>query len=136
MVPQLGKSSSGLPRLFLALHHLEMRIITMTAVLEKGGGTFSGIKLLLCENPLPPLEEAIVAAQAEAPRSNYYTEPYSAPLMPPFERADGGTGTIDLTQLEIPPQTTLAVIVNPNELLPGTMSGPPVIKPRNLIVAE
>lgn len=52
----------------------------MTSIHEKGGGTFEGIKLLLCENPLPPLEEAIVAAQAEVPRSNYYTEPYSEPL--------------------------------------------------------
>jgi len=47
---------------------------------EKGGGTFAGIKMLLCENPLPPLEEAIVAAQAAAPLSNYYTEAHSAPL--------------------------------------------------------
>jgi histidinol-phosphate aminotransferase len=52
----------------------------MTSILEKGGGTFTGIKLLLCENPLPPLDAAIAAAQAELPRSNYYTEPYSAPL--------------------------------------------------------
>ncbi len=52
----------------------------MTSILEKGGGTFEGIKLLLCENPLPPLEEAIAAAQAEVPRSNYYTEPFSKPL--------------------------------------------------------
>jgi histidinol-phosphate aminotransferase len=52
----------------------------MNAIAEKGGGTFQGIKLLLCENPLPPIEEAIAAAQAEAPNSNYYTEPYSAPL--------------------------------------------------------
>ncbi|HTP41848.1 MAG TPA: histidinol-phosphate transaminase [Nitrospiria bacterium] len=52
----------------------------MTSLLEKGGGTFQGIKLLLCENPLPPIEEAVVAAQAEAPRGNHYTEPYSAPL--------------------------------------------------------
>jgi len=52
----------------------------MTSILEKGGGTFTGIKLLLCENPLPPIEEAVAAAQAELPRSNYYTEPYSAPL--------------------------------------------------------
>ena len=52
----------------------------MSAVAEKGGGTFQGIKLLLCENPLPPIEEAIAAAQAEAPHGNYYTEPYSAPL--------------------------------------------------------
>ncbi|MGA8862594.1 MAG: histidinol-phosphate transaminase [Gallionella sp.] len=52
----------------------------MSAIAEKGGGTFHGIKLLLCENPLPPIEEAIAAAQAEVPHSNYYTEPYSAPL--------------------------------------------------------
>lgn len=52
----------------------------MTSILEKGGGAFEGIKLLLCENPLPPLDEAIAAAQAEAPRGNYYTEAYSAPL--------------------------------------------------------
>jgi histidinol-phosphate aminotransferase len=52
----------------------------MTSILEKGGGTFEGIKLLLCENPLPPIEEAIAAAQAEVPRSNYYTEPFSKPL--------------------------------------------------------
>lgn len=52
----------------------------MTAKLEKGGGTFQGIKMLLCENPLPPLDEAVAAAQAELPRSNYYTEPYSEPL--------------------------------------------------------
>jgi histidinol-phosphate aminotransferase len=36
--------------------------------------------MLLCENPLPPIDEAITAAQAELPRSNYYTEPYSEPL--------------------------------------------------------
>ena len=47
---------------------------------EKGGGSFAGIKLLLCENPLPPIDEAIAAAQAEAPRGNYYTEAHSAPL--------------------------------------------------------
>jgi histidinol-phosphate aminotransferase len=52
----------------------------MKSILEKGGGTFEGIKMLLCENPLPPLDEAIVAAQEELARSNYYTEPYSAPL--------------------------------------------------------
>jgi histidinol-phosphate aminotransferase len=49
-------------------------------VLEKGGGTFAGIKMLLCENPLPPLDEAIAAAREELTRSNYYTEAYSAPL--------------------------------------------------------
>jgi histidinol-phosphate aminotransferase len=52
----------------------------MSIVSEKGGGSFHGIKLLLCENPLPPIDEAIAAAQAEAVHSNYYTEPYSAPL--------------------------------------------------------
>ena len=52
----------------------------MSAIAEKGGGTFQGIKLLLCENPLPPIDEAIAAAQAEVPCSNFYTEPYSAPL--------------------------------------------------------
>jgi histidinol-phosphate aminotransferase len=52
----------------------------MTSMIEKGGGTFRGIKLLLCENPLPPLEEAVEAAAAVLPVSNYYTEPYSAPL--------------------------------------------------------
>jgi histidinol-phosphate/aromatic aminotransferase/cobyric acid decarboxylase-like protein len=52
----------------------------MSARGEKGGGAFEGIKLLLCENPLPPLDEAIEAARAELGCSNYYTEPYSAPL--------------------------------------------------------
>lgn len=52
----------------------------MSAKTEKGGGSFQGIKLLLCENPLPPIAEAIAAAQAEAPHSNFYTEAYSAPL--------------------------------------------------------
>ncbi len=52
----------------------------MTSQAEKGGGTFSGIKLLLCENPLPPLDEAIAAAQAEVPYANYYAEPFSTPL--------------------------------------------------------
>jgi histidinol-phosphate aminotransferase len=52
----------------------------MSALAEKGGGAFQGIKLLLCENPLPPIDEAIAAAQSEVPHSNYYTEAYSAPL--------------------------------------------------------
>jgi len=63
----------------------------MTALAEKGGGAFQGIKLLLCENPLPPIDEAIVAAQAAVPASNYYTEAYSAPLRELISR-----------QLEIP----------------------------------
>ena len=52
----------------------------MTSVSEKGGGTYAGVKLLLCENPLPPIEEAITAAQAAVLKSNYYTEAFSAPL--------------------------------------------------------
>ena len=138
----------------------------MTSILEKGGAGFEGVKLLLCENPLPPLDAAIAAAQAEVPRSNYYTEAYSAPLrdwlagslgLPArnihinagselilrqlFERlgervhlltptyplfpeiARHYTEThlrperdfaFDLAELEIPPGTTLVVIVNPN----------------------
>ena len=52
----------------------------MSTLAEKGGGSFQGLKLLLCENPLPPLDEAIEAARMELARSNLYTEPYSAPL--------------------------------------------------------
>jgi histidinol-phosphate aminotransferase len=52
----------------------------MTSRAEKGAAGFEGLKLLLCENPLPPIDEAIVAAQAEVPRGNFYTEAYSAPL--------------------------------------------------------
>jgi histidinol-phosphate aminotransferase len=52
----------------------------MSSKIEKGGSRFAGIKLLLCENPLPPLEEAQRAAESELPFSNYYTEPFSAPL--------------------------------------------------------
>jgi histidinol-phosphate aminotransferase len=121
---------------------------------------------LLCENPLPPIDEAIAAAQAEVPHGNYYTEAYSTPLRQLisaqlgvaerhihinagselilrqlFERfgqqvhlltptyalfpeiAQHYTETrllaendfaFDLGKLEIPPGTTLAVIVNPN----------------------
>jgi len=52
----------------------------MNSLAEKGRGAFRGIKLLLCENPLPPIDEAIAAAQAEIPFGNYYTEAFSAPL--------------------------------------------------------
>jgi len=50
------------------------------STVEKGGAGFEGVKLLLCENPLSPIEEAVEAARDELPRSNYYTEPYSEPL--------------------------------------------------------
>jgi|GEM_PF-3174684 len=51
----------------------------MTSVLEKGGGGFAGIKLLLCENPLPPIEEAI------ADDLNAHNDAY--PLARPSEAA-------------------------------------------------
>jgi hypothetical protein len=47
----------------------------MQAMVEKGGATFEGLKLLLCENPLPPIDEAIAAAQAEAPRGTATRSP-------------------------------------------------------------
>ncbi len=46
----------------------------MSGISEKGGGSFTGLKLLLCENPLPPIDAAIEAARIELPRSNLYTE--------------------------------------------------------------
>lgn len=52
----------------------------MTSILETGDGTFEAIKLLLCENPLPPIEAAIIAALAEVPHINNPTEPFSEPL--------------------------------------------------------
>ncbi|WP_336037234.1 pyridoxal phosphate-dependent aminotransferase [Halobacterium yunchengense] len=51
-----------------------------TSTAEKGGAAFDGVTLLLCENPLPPLEAAVDAARDELPRSNHYTEAHSAPL--------------------------------------------------------
>ncbi len=47
---------------------------------EKGIGTFKGINLTFCENPLSPTKEAIEAAKKELKRSNFYTEPYSMRL--------------------------------------------------------
>jgi len=52
----------------------------MNYVSEKGGDPFKGVRLLLCENPLPPLDEAILAAKEELPYSNFYTEPFSGNL--------------------------------------------------------
>jgi histidinol-phosphate aminotransferase len=131
---------------------------------EKGGGTFEGIKLLLCENPLPPLQEAIAAAEAELPRSNYYTEPYSAPLRQLISERigvpissihiNGGSELIlrqifdrfgqrahlltptyslfteiaerYLRNLQVPPDTTIVVIVNPNNPNGGTFDMEPL----------
>lgn len=150
----------------------------MSSKAEKGGGVFRGIKLLLCENPLPPIEEAIEAARAELPLSNYYTEPYSEPLRrlisertgvperlihinagselilrqlfqrlgrqvhlltPTYvlfpEIAQSYTETrlrpeadfrFDLSELEVPAGTSLAVIVNPNNPNGGTFDMAPL----------
>lgn len=150
----------------------------MQSLIEKGGATFEGLKLLLCENPLPPIDEAIAAAQAEAPRGNYYTEPYSAPLrrliakqltvserlvhinagselilrqlfdrlgarvhlltptyalFPEIARRVTETPLLperafafDLAQLEVPADTTLVVIVNPNNPNGGTFDMAPL----------
>ena len=150
----------------------------MTSIIEKGGGTFEGIKLLLCENPLPPIEEAVAAAQAELGRSNYYTEAYSEPLRRIISQSlevperlihiNAGSELIlrqlfdrlgqqvhlltptyalfteiaqrysetrllpeldfafDLSQLEIPAGTTLAVIVNPNNPNGGVFNMEPL----------
>lgn len=136
------------------------------STVEKGGAGFEGIKLLLCENPLPPIDEAIEAARNELPRSNHYTEPYSEPLRELladrlgvsvnnvhvnagselilrqlFDRLGGRTHLLtptyplfkeiaeqytetrlrpendfqfDLRELDVPDDTTLVVIVNPN----------------------
>jgi histidinol-phosphate aminotransferase len=133
---------------------------------EKGGFILEGINLALCENPIPPIEEAIEAAQAETCLSNHYTEPYSwklkekisnyinvptenihinagselilrqlfllcgkkvhliSPTYYLFEEiAEHKTYTFldertdflfDMRELDIPGDTTLAVIINPN----------------------
>jgi len=48
--------------------------------IEKGEKLFKGINLTFCENPFPPIKEAIEAAKKELKRSNFYTEPYSMRL--------------------------------------------------------
>jgi histidinol-phosphate aminotransferase len=150
----------------------------MSAKAEKGGGAFEGIKLLLCENPLPPIDAAIEAARIEVARSNYYTEPFSAPLRQMLARQDqvperlihinAGSELIlrqlfqrlgqrvhlltptyalfpeiassftqtrlrpeeafrfDLSRLEIPAGTSLAVIVNPNNPNGGSFDMEPL----------
>jgi histidinol-phosphate aminotransferase len=139
---------------------------TAKTISEKGGGTFKGVRLLLCENPLPPLDEAIEAANKVLPFSNFYTEAYSAPLRKTIARIIGipevhihiNAGSelilrqlfarlgqqvhlltptyalfpeiatrytetrllpendfkLNLTEIQIPKETTLFVIVNPN----------------------
>ncbi|MEJ2683367.1 MAG: histidinol-phosphate transaminase [Candidatus Sulfobium sp.] len=134
--------------------------------LEKGGFPPGGINLALCENPLPPIDEAIEAAKAEAHLSNHYTEPYSGKLKEriseyagvPVENVHVNAGSelilrqlfflygrrvhmlsptyylfdeiagerthifldeendflFDMKELKIPSDTTLAVIVSPN----------------------
>ena len=52
----------------------------MLNVEEKGGESLKGINLTLCENPLPPIKEAIESAKKELKRSNLYTELYSIRL--------------------------------------------------------
>jgi histidinol-phosphate aminotransferase len=152
--------------------------MTEPSTTEKGGGSFEGIKLLLCENPLQPIDEAIEAATDAIPRSNYYTEPYSEPLRdqlaehlgvatehvhlnagselilrqlfdrfgevvhlltptyPLFpEIAEKYTETklhpgddfmFDLSELAVPDQTSLVVIVNPNNPNGGTFDMSPL----------
>jgi histidinol-phosphate aminotransferase len=149
-----------------------------SSVVEKGAAGFEGITLLLCENPLPPLPAAIEAAERELPRSNHYTEPFSAPLRAALaERLDvserlvhvnAGSELIlrqlfarlgqqvhlltptyglfpeiagaytetrllaeehfayDLSRLTVPEETTLVVIVNPNNPNGGTFDMEPL----------
>lgn len=53
---------------------------TDLSTVEKGGGSVEGLQLLLCENPLPPIDAAVEAAIEAVPESNHYTEAHSAPL--------------------------------------------------------
>jgi histidinol-phosphate aminotransferase len=134
--------------------------------LEKGGFPLEGINLALCENPLPPIDEAIETAKKETYLSNRYTEPYSWKLKEriseyvsvPIENIHINAGSelilrqlfslygqrvhlisptyylfaeiakdktytpldekedflFDMRNLDIPENTTLVVIVNPN----------------------
>jgi histidinol-phosphate aminotransferase len=152
--------------------------MTAPSTSEKAGSGFEGVKMLLCENPLPPIDEAIEAAEAALPQSNYYTEPYSEPLRallsdrlgvpeshlhvnagselilrqlfdrfgeqvhlltptyPLFaEIAESHTETrlrpaddfaFDLATLDLPPGTTMAVVVNPNNPNGGTFDMDPL----------
>jgi histidinol-phosphate aminotransferase len=150
----------------------------MTSRIEKGGAWFEGVTLLLCENPLPPLDEAIAAARAVLPRSNHYTEPFSAPLRAAIAKQLGvperllhiNAGSelilrqlvdrlgqhvhlftptyalfpeivrqytetyllpeddfsLDLARVTIPAETTLAIMVNPNNPNGGTFDMTPL----------
>ena len=60
--------------------HRQINRTKMPNISEKGGGSFKGIRLLLCENPLPPIDNAIEAARQQLAQSNFYTEAFSAPL--------------------------------------------------------
>jgi len=40
----------------------------MTALSKNSGGTFAGIKLLLCENSVPPIEDAIFSGYIKSLR--------------------------------------------------------------------
>ncbi|MGD2107295.1 MAG: histidinol-phosphate transaminase [Nitrosopumilaceae archaeon] len=138
----------------------------MLSKLEKGGFPSDGINLALCENPLPPLDEAINAAKKELRFCNHYTEPHSWKLLEkisnyvnlPIKNIHINAGSelilrqifsmygkkvhlitptyylfeeisknksytklqeknkfiFDMKDLEIPDDTTLAVIINPN----------------------
>jgi histidinol-phosphate aminotransferase len=138
----------------------------VSSKLEKGGFPPEGINLALCENPLPPLDEAIRSAKNELYLCNRYTEPHSWKLLEkisnyvnvPLKNIHVNAGSelilrqlflmygnkvhlikptyylfeeiaksktytklqekddflIDMKKIEIPKDTDLAVIVNPN----------------------
>lgn len=68
----------------------------MTSQLEKGGGTFEGIKLLLCENPLPPIR-CFQRSRSTLPKpASWWTRPSSAS---PAIRSPTGCPTIPICWL-------------------------------------
>ncbi len=58
----------------------------MSGVAAKNGRGFHDTKLLLCENPLPLLDEAIAAAQAELPCSPRRASASATAYFPPTAR--------------------------------------------------